>query len=397
MTLEKETAQQFLAHPENPNPFQFYNRITDEAAELLGSYQGNKLDLGWLRELTQTAAAYLGAFKGDLILDALKDPSPAVIEELAERSWKEGQYLSLDGIKTLDKQQAQALSAYRGKLGLRGLLEISDACAEILGSGSCFHLYLDGIRSITDSALKNILGKPNVICLNGLEKLPALGGDELWENIEYSPVGEIYLNGLKSTSADSLNKVASATEEHLYLNNLEFLPQDPDLFKNHGCAISLDGLRKISDLDSVNLGVNLADFSLSLAGLEELSVRQAELLVGSERGDFCLGLRNVSDEVANAIFRTKSSTLVMNNLEELSAFAAEICGRFIHSEWVSFDGLKQISDDAFDLLMSDYTGEGDWCPGHISLGGLNHLTPRMSKALAETKHDVSLAGVKDKI
>lgn len=372
--------------------------ITEGAAEMLSTYKGKVLDLSGLKDLSQPAAAALGAYKGDLLLDGIEDLSPDILEEFSERSWKTTQYLGLGGLRTIDESQARALSSFQGKLGLNGLLEISDNCAKILGAGSCFHLYLDGLPSINGRTMINLLGRRGAISLDGIKELPALSADESSEDLEFTYLSEVHLNGLKSASADSLNKVVSAIDEYLYLNSLESLPQDGDLFKNCGCSMFLDGLKRLTDLDSVNLGVNLADCSLSLAGLEELSVRQAELLVGSERGDFCLGLRNVSDEVANAVFRSKSSTLVMNNLEELSPLAAKICGRYIYADSISFDGLKQISEEAFEILLTDYTGEEDWCAGNYgpavySLDGLTHITPRMLQALAKTKYNVSLAGV----
>lgn len=391
MILNSKAAQAFLNSPKTIK-LSSYTQITKEAAELLSSYSGCKLELSGLRELSQDAAAAIGAFKGDLLLDSLEDPSPAAIEELTERSWNPVRYLRLDGIEHIDEHQAMALTAFRGKLGLRGLSAISNSCAKILGMSSAYHLYLDGLKTLTARALKHVLGKRSIVSLNGLIALPDNLGDlaNFKENVE-----ELYLNGLEASSSESLKNIALVSGESLYLNRLKSLPQtDAMLFKECVSHLYLDGIEKLTDNDVKALGTNLPTNPLSLGGLEELDARQASELIGADRGSISIGLRTMSDDVASVLFRSESYWFGMDRLEWLSPFAAELCGKFIHAEMVSFGGLRQISDEAFALLLADYSDQAkDWCPGFFNLDGLEQLTPRMRDVLAATKNSVSLQKV----
>jgi hypothetical protein len=347
------------------------------------------LDLSGLKELSQTAAAALGAYKGDLDLDGVEDLSPDILEEFAERSWKTTQYLGLNGLREIDENQARALHSFQGKLSLRGVTEISLECAKILGSGSALHLYLDGLKTVTEKTLKHLLHRRNIVSLDGLEILPAITED--WRIIR-GTVSELYLNGVRRASYDSLKKVASVAQDCTYLNSLETLPQQEGIFENCFSIFHLGGLKKITKLDIQNLGL---PSTIQLDGLEDIDVECARLLAEAcQDGTLSIGLRKISDEVASELLRSRSEEFFMNRLEELTPHAAEICGKFIHARYIHFNGLLQISDEAFELLLADYTGQmEEWCPGSIDLNGLTQLTQRMRKALDVTKHDVTMGKI----
>ncbi len=392
MILDKKAAQRFLENPKKWMILLYCSEITEEAAELLVEKNRGDLDLSCLTKLGQRSAAILGAFNGSLYLDGLEEPSPDILEEFAERSWKPSQYLSLNGLRVIDEHQARALSSFNGKLGLRGITSISEKCAKIIGSGKAHHLYLDGIQSVSEKTLKHLLTGRQIVSLNSLRTLPEITGD--WEDHQCT-VSELYLNGLQSASSNSLKTIAAIPIDEFFLNGLEALPQDDEhLFENCGAAIFLNGLKKLTDIDLKILGTNRPSCSLILDGLEQLDERQAMELVGTDRGTLSLGLRKMSDEVASVLLRSKSYGFVMNRLEELTPFAAEICGRYICADNVYFEGIQQISDEAFELLLADYSNEEEnWCPGSFSLTGIRHLTPRMRKALESTKHDVTLGEI----
>jgi hypothetical protein len=361
--------------------------ITDGAAELLSTYKGPVLNLSGLKELSQPAAAALGAYRGDLHLGGLEDLSPEILEEFAERSWNTNQYLGLNGLRELDETQARALHSFQGKLGLCGITEISAKCAKILGSGSAFHLYLDGLETVSASTLKDLLRKRHIVSLDGLETLPHI--TQIWEDMEDN-VSELYLNGVVSASYDSLWAVATVVQDNLYLNSLEALPQQEGIFENSSAIPHLGGLKKITKMDIQNFKSDI-----HLDGLEEIDVECARLLAeASEGGTLCVGLRKMSDEVASELLRSNSGSFIMNRLEELTPHAAEVCGKYIHAQDIHFDGLQKISEEALDLLLADYTEQvEEWCHGFVNLNGLTHLTPRMQKAIEETKHQVSLHGI----
>jgi hypothetical protein len=361
--------------------------VTDGAAELLSTCKGPVLNLSGLKELSQSAAAALGAYSGDLLLDGLEDLSPEILEEFAERAWKTNQYLALNGLTELDDAQARALHSFQGKLGLCGITGISYKCAKILGSGSSSDLYLDGLETVSESVLKQLLRKRNIVSLDGLSSLPNITDE--WEDI-HSNVGQLHLNGIIRSSYDSFNKVAAAARNELYLNSLEELPQQEDLFINCSAVTCLGGLKKITKMDIHNF-----QYDILLDGLEEIDVECARLIAeDGERGSLSFGLRRMSDEVASELLRSTCESFVMNRLEELTLHAAEVCGKYIQAQFIYFDGLKKISEEALDLLLADYTGQVEgWCHGFVSLNGLTHLTPRMQKTIKDTKHEVSLNGI----
>jgi hypothetical protein len=412
MLLDQTTAEAFLDDPSEENHFLLTeaNEVTDEAAELLVQRLMGNLPLLRVRQLSEHSAEILAGFSGDLFLDGLTNPSPEVLAKLTARSSPRGfsemhnstktksrmiQYrsLSLNGINHLDQKQAEALAGFNGKLDLSGLTEIQETCSKIIGLGSFWHLYLDGLRMITAKALGNLLRARSAVTLNGLETLPDIQDD--WDDLE-DGIEYLHLNGLKFTTSRSLKKVASVASSEVYLNGLECLPQDDqELFDNCGAQLYLGGLRKLTDIDLKIFGESRPSQALVLDGLEELDVRQAKQLVGSDRGTFSIGLRKMSDDVADVLLRSQSYYFIMDRLEELTPFAASICGQYIHAETVSFNGLQQISDDAFQLLLADYSEQNrDWCPGSVLLDGLRRLSPRMQKVLEETKHDVSLSGIR---
>ena len=81
----------------------------------------------------------------------------------------------------------------------------------------------------------------------------------------------------------------------------------------------------------------------------------------------------------------------MNRLEELTPHAADVCCRFTHATNIEFRGLQRISEEALELLLADFTDKIEgWCHGSIYLNGLEELTPRMQKAIKESKHEVNL-------
>ena len=267
--------------------------ISDDAAELLSNYKGPVLNLSGLKELSQSAAAAIGGYSGDLILNGLEDLSPNILEEFSERSWKTTQYLGLNGLRNLSEDQAVALKSFQGKLGLCGITEVSDKCAKILGDCSAFHLYIDGLEAVSAITLKNLLRKRHTLSLDGLETLPNV--TEEWDG-NLGNIEELYLNNLIRTTYHTLIKVAEAASSNLYLGSLKSLPQTEDLFVNCSARIHFGSLKKISIMDVSNISFNGEIF---LEGLEEIDVDCARLLANSSRGGtLCIGLRSMSDEVA---------------------------------------------------------------------------------------------------
>ena len=110
--------------------------LSESAAESLGQMSSGEaeyapfLSLCGLQRLTNETAKALAAFKGNLILDGVRELSETMARFL---SMNEGERLSLDGLDRLTDDVADWLSRHRGEcLCLNGLTELSDAAAESL-------------------------------------------------------------------------------------------------------------------------------------------------------------------------------------------------------------------------------------------------------------------------
>ena len=105
--LTKEIAEQFLKH-ETPD-LSYFSTIDDLAAELLASHEG------------------------DLYLVGLTELSDSSAENLSKSS---GEFLALDGLKSLSESVAIHLANYTGYLSLENLSFIDDSVASLLSKSS---------------------------------------------------------------------------------------------------------------------------------------------------------------------------------------------------------------------------------------------------------------------
>lgn len=159
--IDRFIAQRFL---EFPNRFDFSEatEITDEAAEVLSTYDAENYDGGYhkelklngLTELSDAAAKSLAKYQYQLELCGLTELSDSIAESLSHFN---GVRLSLSGLKILSDSAAESLSKLeRVVLDLDGLTKVSDAVAVSLSKvkGSCIHL--EGVTELSDAAAESL-------------------------------------------------------------------------------------------------------------------------------------------------------------------------------------------------------------------------------------------------
>ena len=101
-----------------------------QAAELVATLDGDWLSLAGLTSIDKDVAHQLSKFEAPLSLDGLTSIDKDVLQELAKL---EGE-LSLDSLTSIDKDVAQELAKFKAeKLSLNGLTSIDKDVAQELG------------------------------------------------------------------------------------------------------------------------------------------------------------------------------------------------------------------------------------------------------------------------
>ena len=219
--LNAEIARVFLASPESVY-LHDYESISDEAAEILSTYDG-ELHLGGLTSISNSVAASLSKHICDLHLGGIQSLSDSMIESLSKHTGSLSLslnglsetaakylgertgllFLNLDGPETisdsiaeslslsngglvilsltsLSDNAAASLSKYKGDLELGNLPKLSDTAAESLskhagtssmgGGPSALGLY--GLQYLSDAAAESLCGRKGPFCYMDLDELP---------------------------------------------------------------------------------------------------------------------------------------------------------------------------------------------------------------------------------
>ncbi len=144
-----------------------YTAITDEAAEVLGQYDGSGYDgpniyLPAIELLSESAARSLFCFEGNLELAKLGSLS------LTASSLNDATQFRADltlGLTELSDETAAALSSTKGSLCLDELRTVSDSTAAILARHAG-RLSLEGIESLSDEAARLLNRRGELFCSN---------------------------------------------------------------------------------------------------------------------------------------------------------------------------------------------------------------------------------------
>jgi hypothetical protein len=162
--LTKEIAEQFCSS-DSDFDLRKYKAITDEAAEVLGKYDGSgyaglNIYLPRITHLSEAAARSLFCFEGNLELSKLESLSLTTSSLDDGTQWRADLTL---GLTELSDETAAALASTKGSLTLNQLQTVSDSTAAILARHTG-RLSLNGIESLSDEAAKLMNRRKDVSC-----------------------------------------------------------------------------------------------------------------------------------------------------------------------------------------------------------------------------------------
>jgi hypothetical protein len=169
LVLTKQIAEEFCSS-KSEFDLSKYTDITDEAAAILGQYDGSgysgpNILLPGITRLGEAAAKSLFGFEGILELLNLETLS------LTPSSLKDGTQLRADltlGLTELSDESAAALSSTKGSLCLDQLQTLSDSAAACLAKHTGL-LSLDSIHALSDEAARLLNKRRDVYCSNFID------------------------------------------------------------------------------------------------------------------------------------------------------------------------------------------------------------------------------------
>lgn len=295
------------------------------------------------------------------------------------------------------------------KLGL--LHSVSSELANALAQHDNTFVFGDAAALSVDLA-RALASRRNLIIVESAAGLSLAAAKEL-----LTPnVTGLILGDLPSAFVDAIE--AERASFHGGMCPLYSLRVQSDEQLDERSAAALGSIRNLN-LDKVSVvnakaaeGLAHVTGELSLNGLREMSEGVARALGGMTVGMLCLdGLRQVPDPVASLLFQ-RQGAFNLNGLLSLSHVAAQCLGR-THG-YLSLNALEHMSDEAAveiakrdgDLYLDGLVAisaktaaalgkqKVDKGCGSLSLAGLTHMTPAVSKGLAKAKHySLNLSGI----
>jgi hypothetical protein len=171
--------------------------ISDAVAESLGRLNGD-FNVSGLTQLSSVGAEHLAKSGNDLYLNGLVEVDADVAEALSRHT---GDKLILDGVKSMSLSALQALTRYVGELSL-GVTTLDAEQAEVL---SCHQneLIIDYVTHLDTSAAKCLAKHRRLISMKSLRKLPLDAAKELAQHP--GPI-RVVLEQLSKKSVDLLKK-----------------------------------------------------------------------------------------------------------------------------------------------------------------------------------------------
>ncbi len=313
-----------------------------EAEKLARQYQHDDLSLNGLKTLTRSQAEALAQHEGVLILDGLTNLQPDIADALAQHKGR----ISLNGLTDLTQDTAQALARNKNFLLLDGLTTLTPNVAYILALHKG-DLSLDGLTTLTPDAAANLALHKGDLTLNGLTEITSVPlVEKLGHRLQSKNLVEI-----SEEVALSLESIKG--EGYLSLDGLTTLtPNVANALARHKGRLSLNGLTEIT---SVPLAEKLAEQSdfVDLSNLVEISQEVASTLAKYEGDLFLDGLTTLSPNAANALARHKG-WLSLNGLTTLTYHVAEsLSGR---QGVLCLDGITTL-EPQIALLLAMHRGD----------------------------------------
>ncbi len=357
--------------------------LSEPLARVLVKYSGLSIRLDGVRQVSDTVASIIAGFPGDIFLgfDSLQHESSGHLQ-LAEKisNQKTMNYPNLATVSTavakvlfkrndpewlssiteLPDGLESELIACRKRLPLNSLRNLSDEIADIIGRCNSFEVSLNGLKTLKESAARNLRPYRGALFLDGIKELSeALA--RVVSALECSSLSMAGVSQLTESKADALCQL----EGYLRISGIKTLSdQVAATLAKHKQGISLDGLADLPDtaghiaLAKVlarvegNNSVDRAKWTIFLDGLKRVSVACATELAQTEGNLSLLGIQSIdSIELAHA-FSGHSNALALGLTslrEEVAAVLSQRKGALcLHS-------LQFISDRTAEIL-SNYKG-----------------------------------------
>ena len=236
-TLDPPSAAILARHPANLS-FPALQEISPEVAKAFASKKHLWLNLGGLQELSLKVAMELGQAKCALSLDGIRTITPEVADALVRGNGT----LSL-GLTSITKEVADALGQHSGWLTLHNLRELDRETAAALSRHKHW-LSLDGLNSLTPQVAES-LGRFNGTNLE-LKSVKTLDRDCAEKLSHATCRGGLYLDGLKTITPDIVNELSRGTYM-LSLQGLDKSKLDAETLQSIQVAqtTSLDKLKEL--------------------------------------------------------------------------------------------------------------------------------------------------------
>ena len=361
-----------------------------KAEKLVRQYQGDELSLNGLTTLTRSQAEALAQHEGFLILDGLTNLPPDIADALAQHNGP----VSLDGLTNLTPDTAQDLARGKNFLSLDGLTTLAPNVADALAQHSS-SLSLDGLTEIDSVLLAEKLVKQNDhnLDLSGLRKLSAEVAVELARH-----EGTLYLNGLTALPPD----VATILARHKGTLSLNGLTEITSILlaeklgeQKNTQELVLDGLIKISQ----EVASSLAQYEgyLSLDGLTTLSP-VVSLELSRHEGYLSLsGLTTLTYQVAESLSRHKD-TLVLNGITTLTPNVAALLATH-QGDALVMDHLQDLQNEQLAAKLADSWAlwppdEPDRALGPMLFDSLQTISEEAAAEIVKRKTVLLLNGLK---
>lgn len=322
--------------------FFLLENVTEDVAPILARYDDDLL-LG-LAEISPAIARALARHRHSLFLNDITEISPATARALAGHGRARFDK-SLAAARANHERWLTAIRTLQTCLGHPHMAALADAVQfGSLEGHEWSMLGLDGLRTLRLDVAQELGQHRGVLMLSGLETI----SDDVAAALA-SHRGVLVLSGLQSLSRPAAAALASSSR------------WKPDWIR--ACSgLHLDGVKELS----VEVATELATFDglLSLSGISELSPAVASALA--------------AHKPTNVVWRT----LTLDGLERLSVATAERLAE--HAEDLVLNGLTEISPELAEPLSRHR--------GRLFLGGVRQLTTMTAALLLGSPNVHLVAG-----
>jgi hypothetical protein len=298
--------------------------------------------------------------------------------------------LSLNGVKSLTSEVAEALSKHRGMLTMDSITSFSEGVLDKLlrheGPLSLSAFRSDSqFTSITPSVAQFFVNREgrSTLRLDGLSEISIPVAEVLSTHL-----GALCLDGLEFLTAEAASAL-SVHSDSLSINGLSSLSVSvaAALAEHKGKCLQLNGIRNISDDSARALAAYRG--TLILDGLEQISYSTAASLASHQGDIFLRGVSSLTDSSINEPGELSPDCRIsgfwfLHTLHTFSPGHARIYCRLFNRDF-RLNSLTSLSAETASILCAEAR--------YIELDGLSTLTSDVASVFARHRCSVSLAGV----